>query len=160
MKALSRKLFLHTMLAACALTLLPPALAAERRATADEAKAMVNRAGEYLKKNGKEKAFAEFNNPKGSFIDRDLYIFAFMADGDGVELANGGNLKLVGKNVLEMKDADGQYLIKNILAVGKKKEGNGWVEYKWVNPVTKEIAHKRVYIENVDGVLLGCGVYD
>lgn len=160
MKTISRTFFLRVMLAACAFALIAPAPAAEQRATADEAKAMVKRAGEYLKKNGKDKAFAEFNNPKGAFIDRDLYIFAFMADGDGVELANGGNQKLVGKNVLEMKDADGQYLIKNILAVGKRKEGYGWVEYKWVNPVSKEIAHKRVYVENFDGVLLGCGAYD
>lgn len=159
MKTISRKFFLRAALAACALTLVP-AFAADQRASADEAKAMVKRAGEFLKKNGKDKAFAEFNNPKGAFIDRDLYIFAFMANGDGVELANGGNAKLVGKNVLEMQDADGQYLIKNILAVGKKKEGNGWVEYKWVNPVSKEIAHKRVYVENFDGVLLGCGAYD
>ena len=160
MKTISHKFFLRTILAACAFALITPAPAAEPRATPDEAKAMVKRAGEYLKKNGKDKAFAEFNNPKGAFIDRDLYIFAFMADGDGVELANGGNQKLVGKNVLEMKDADGQYLIKNILAVGKKKEGYGWVEYKWVNPVSKDIAHKRVYVENFDGVLLGCGAYD
>lgn len=154
-----RKLFLQFLCASLALGLFHSAMAAER-GTTDEARAMVKRAAEYMKKNGKDKAFAEFNNPKGSFIDRDLYIFAFSANGDGIELANGGNLKLVGKNLIEMKDADGQYLIKTILAVAKKKEGYGWVEYKWVNPVSGAIEHKKVYVENVEGILLGCGAYE
>ncbi|SFU56713.1 cache domain-containing protein [Pseudoduganella namucuonensis] len=133
--------------------------AAAEKGTADEAVAMVKKAGEFLKKNGKEKAFAEFNTPKGQFIDRDLYIFAFMANGDGVEVANGANVKLVGKNVLEMKDADGKFLIKDILAVGMGKEGKGWVDYKWPNPSTGKLDAKRTYVERFDDVIIGCGVY-
>jgi len=129
------------------------------KGTADEAVAMVKRAAEFLKKNGKEKAFAEFNNPKGAFIDRDLYIFAFMTNGDGVEVANGANPKLVGKNVLEMKDADGKFLIKDILKVGNSKEGKGWLDYKWPNPASGTLDAKRTYVERVDDVILGCGVY-
>lgn len=132
---------------------------AAEKGTADEAVAMVKKASEFLKKNGKEKAFAEFNNPKGQFIQKDLYIFAFGANGDGVELANGANVKLVGKNVLEMKDADGKYLIKDILALGMSKEGKGWVDYKWPNPSTGTVDGKRTYVERVDDVVLGCGIY-
>ncbi|MES2264593.1 MAG: cache domain-containing protein [Pseudomonadota bacterium] len=135
----------------------PLAIAADK-GTADEAVAMVKKAGEFLKKNGKEKAFAEFNNPKGQFVDRDLYIFTFLANGDGIERANGANPKLVGKNVSDMKDADGKFLIKDILAVGTGK-GQGWVDYKWPNPVTGSIDAKRTYVERVDDVLIGCGVY-
>ncbi len=130
------------------------------KATAEEAVAMVNKAAAYLKKFGKEKAFAEFNNPNGQFIDRDLYIYAFLANGDGIERANGANLKLVGKNVSEMKDADGQYLVKNILAVTDSKNGEAWLEYKWVNPVTHGIDRKKAYVKRVGGVLLGCGIYE
>ena len=132
---------------------------AAEKGTADEAVAMVKKASEFLKKNGKEKAFAEFNNPKGQFIQKDLYIFAFGANGDGVELANGANVKLVGKNVLEMKDADGKFLIKDILALGMSKEGKGWVDYKWPNPSTGSIDGKRTYVERVDDVVIGCGIY-
>lgn len=134
------------------------AVAAEK-GTADEAVAMVRKASEFLKKNGKEKALAEFNNPKGQFIQKDLYIFAFGANGDGVELANGANLKLVGKNVLEMKDADGKFLIKDILALGMGKEGKGWVDYKWPNPSTGTVDGKRTYVERVEDVVIGCGIY-
>jgi signal transduction histidine kinase len=129
------------------------------KGTPDEAVAMVKRAAEFLKKNGKEKAFAEFNNPKGQFINKDLYIFAFLATGDGVEQANGANPKLAGKNVLEMKDADGKYLVKEIIATGMGKDGKGWVDYKWPNPATGAIDAKRTYVERVDDVILGCGVY-
>lgn len=146
------------LLGFCFLAFSFPTLAADR-GTQDEAVALVKKAGDYLKKNGKEKAFSEFNNAKGQFIDRDLYIFAFMANGDGIEKANGGNNKLVGKNVLEMKDADGKFLIKDIFAVGLGKEGKGWVDYKWPNPVSGIIENKRTYVEKVDDVLIGCGVY-
>jgi cytochrome c len=132
---------------------------AAEKGTADEAVAMVKKAGEFLKKNGKEKAFAEFNNPKGQFIHKDLYIFTFLANGDGIEQANGANVKLVGKNVTEMKDADGKFLIKDILALGMGKEGKGWVDYKWPNPSTGTIDAKRTYVERVEDVIIGCGIY-
>jgi cytochrome c len=129
------------------------------KSTPEQAVAMVKKAGEYVKKHGKEKAFAEFNNPKGQFIDRDLYIFAFLNNGDGIEMANGANQKVVGKNLIGMKDADGKLLIKDILAVGASKSGTGWVDYKWPNPVTGTVDAKRTYIETVDGVVIGCGIY-
>jgi len=133
---------------------------ASGKATAEEAVAMVNKAAAYLKKFGKEKAFAEFNNPNGQFIDRDLYIYAFLTNGDGIERANGANSRLVGKNVAEMKDADGQYLIKNILAVADSKSAEAWLEYKWVNPVTHAIDKKKAFVKKVGDVLLGCGIYE
>ena len=153
-----KNLFKYLVVGWAALLLNAGAGAAEK-GTADEAVAMVRKAGEFLKKNGKEKAFAEFNNPKGQFIHKDLYIFTFLANGDGIEQANGANVKLVGKNVLEMKDADGKYLIKDILALGMGKEGKGWVDYKWPNPSTGTIDGKRTYVERVDDVVIGCGIY-
>lgn len=147
------------LILACVMMMAALCAGAAEKGTADEAVAMVKKASEFLKKNGKEKAFAEFNNPKGQFIQKDLYIFAFGANGDGVELANGANVKLVGKNVLEMKDADGKFLIKDILALGMSKEGKGWVDYKWPNPSTGTVDGKRTYVERVDDVVIGCGIY-
>ena len=142
-----------------ALMMLTLSAGAAEKGSADEAVAMVKKAADYLKKNGKEKAFAEFNNAKGQFIQTDLYIFAFMANGDGIEQANGANYRLVGKNVKEMRDADGKFLIKEILALGMGKEGKGWVDYKWPNPTTGNIDSKRTYVERVEDVVIGCGIY-
>ena len=57
--------FWRLMSIAClSLGLLQTAPAAER-SSADEAVAMVKRAVAYYKKNGREKALAEYNNPAG-----------------------------------------------------------------------------------------------
>ncbi len=62
-------------------------------ATADDAKAMAVKAAAFWKTHGKEKALAEFNNPKGQFVKGDLYVV--VQGYDGVLLANGGNQKIV-----------------------------------------------------------------
>jgi len=124
--------------------------------TADEAKALVSKGAAYIKENGKEKAFLEFTNSKGKFVDRDLYLFA--VDFRGMTLAHGGSEKLVGKDMSGLKDADGKFFIKELIELAKSK-GGGWVDYKWVNPVTKKIEAKSTYVQKVDDYFLGCGIY-
>ena len=141
--------------AVCALALQGQAWAADH-GTPAEATALVKKAIEYIKANGKDKAYAEFNNPKGAFADRDLYIF--VNDMNGVMLAHGANAKLIGKNLIELKDSDNVYFVKSFIEVGKTK-GKGWVDYKWPNPVSKAMESKSTYIEKYDDVLVGAGVY-
>jgi cytochrome c len=138
-----------------ALFLNTAALAAET-GTADEATAMVKKAVAFLKANGKEKALAEFNNQNGQFKNRDLYIF--VQDMKGKMLAHGGNDKLIGKDLIDLKDADGKFFVKNLIEVASTK-GSGWVDYKWTNPSTKAIEAKSSYVEKVDDVFVGCGIY-
>lgn len=138
------------------MTLNHAALAAGGKGSADEAVALVKKAANYLKNNDKEKAYAEFNNNKGQFIDRDLYIFVF--DMTGKTLAHGTNPKLLGKNMTDLKDADGKYFVRSFIEVANTK-GKGWVDYKWINPVSKAIEQKSTYIEKVGDVLVGCGIY-
>lgn len=57
---------------------------AQDRGTPAEAKAMVKKAVAYVKEVGRDKALAEFGNPKGKFIYKDLYIYAGTAE-DAVE---------------------------------------------------------------------------
>lgn len=132
------------------------AWAASEQGTAEEAIAMVKKAVAYLKANGKEKAFAEFSNPKGQFIDRDLYILVL--DSNIVMLAHGVNPKIIGKSLIETKDADGKPFAKQFYEIGATK-GSGWVDYKWPNPVTKVIDQKSTYVEKVGDVLVACGIY-
>jgi cytochrome c len=138
-----------------AIGLQAPAMAGDR-GTPAEATAMVKKAIEYMKTNGRDKAYAEFNNPKGSFRDRDLYIFVY--DMKGTTLAHGTNPKLLGKNLMELKDADGTYIVKSFLEVGNSK-GKGWVDYKWPNPISKAIEPKTTYVEKYEDVVVGAGVY-
>lgn len=124
--------------------------------TKEEAEALVKKAINLIKTEGKEKAFAEINNPKGKFVDRDLYIFVY--DMNGKCVAHGFNPKMIGKDLLEMKDADGRYFVKERIEIAKTK-GKGWQDYKFTNPLTKKIELKTAYIEKAEDLIVGCGVY-
>lgn len=132
------------------------AFAAEQ-ATAQEASAMVKKGVEFIKNNGKDKAFAEFNNPKGQFVKGDLYVMCY--DMSGNNKCHGSNPKLIGKNLLDIKDANGIFIVKNFIEVAQSK-GAGWVDYKWPNSVTKAVENKSTYVEKVDdNLLIGVGIY-
>ena len=124
--------------------------------TAAEAEALVKKAVQLIKTDGKEKAFVEINNPKGKFIDRDLYIFVY--DMTGKCVAHGFNQKMIGKDLIEMKDKDGKYFVKERIEIAKTK-GKGWQDYEFTDPITKKIEHKSAYIEKLDDLIVGCGIY-
>lgn len=123
--------------------------------TPDNAKALVKEAVAFAKANGKEKALAEFSNPKGQFVRGDLYVFA--VDFNGVMVAHGANQTLIGKNMMDAKDPDGVPYIAKFVEVGK--QGGGWVDYKWPHPKTKQVTPKTSYVEAVDDIIVGCGVH-
>jgi cytochrome c len=124
--------------------------------TAAEAEALVKKAVAFVKANGNDKAYEEFTNGK-QFKDRDLYIFAY--DFNGKSLAHGANAKLVGKDLIGLKDPDGKPIIPPLVEIAKTK-GKGWSEsFKFRNPVTEKMEPKIVYVERVGDVFLGCGIY-
>lgn len=132
------------------------ALAADK-GTPDEAVAMVKKAVALIKADGKEKAFAAISDPaNATFHDRDLYIYVY--DLNGVALAHGNNPKMVGKPLIGLKDNEGKPMIKEMVDLAKSK-GKGWVDFKWPNPVTKAVEAKSGYIEKVDDMLVGSGIY-
>ncbi|MBI3229806.1 MAG: cache domain-containing protein [Burkholderiales bacterium] len=122
-----RHFLLALLFATQCLTCITPSYAGDS-GTPAEAQALVKKAVAFAKANGKQKAIDEFNKAKGSFVDRDLYIFVL--DKEGVTLANGVNPKIVGKNVMDMRDTDGKSFIKEITKLSEEK-GEGWVDYKW-----------------------------
>ena len=126
------------------------------QSTSAQAESLVKKAVQFYKEKGKEAAFAEFSNPAGKFTAKDLYIF--VVDLAGNTLAHGGNAKLVGKNMMEVKDPDGKFFIKECIEIAKAK-GKGWSDYKWSNPATKKIEAKTTYVEKADDFVFGCGVY-
>jgi cytochrome c len=129
---------------------------AQERASTKEAELLVKKAVDYLKKNGKEKALAAFNDPRGPFTYRDLYIAAY--DLTGRCVAHGQNKDRVGKNLIGDKDPDGKAFVAERIQVARAK-GSGWQEYKFMNQVTKEVEHKVAYFERVDDIVIACGAY-
>ncbi|MDK9708093.1 MAG: cache domain-containing protein [Desulforhopalus sp.] len=129
---------------------------AAEQGTKDEAVAMVKKAIEFIKANGNDKAFAEITNPKGQFVDRDLYVVVY--DMNAKCLAHGQKASMVGKELIDFKDSDGKEFYKERIEL-MKKQTSAWQDYKFMNPVSKEIEPKSMYLERVGDLIVGCGVY-
>ena len=129
----------------------------------NDAKSLVKQAVAYAKENGKEKFFNEVRNPSGKFhfkegTKKGLYIFVY--DEKGTVLAHGVRLELTGKNRWNDKDPDGKYWIRDWTEL-VHKSGSGWITYKEYNPADKnQMKSKSSFVELVDGMIIGCGIYD
>lgn len=147
------KRFVCVMVSVCALLgCLTAAFASNKH---DDAKDLVKKAAVFLHKNGNVKGVAEFNKNPGPFVKGELYIFLF--DSKGITLAHGGNPKLVGKDMYNLKDSDGKFFVQDVINTAKK--GGGWTEYRWTNPTSKKIEPKMSYVEAVGDLTVGCGFY-
>ncbi|MCU6434464.1 cache domain-containing protein [Undibacterium sp. Jales W-56] len=131
-----------------------PVLAAEH-GTANEAKAMVQKTIDAMKKSGVQATIAEINKHDGQYSDKDLYVVVY--DLNGKNLAH-LNPRMIGKDMIDLKDEDGKFFIKERLDIAKKK-GSGWQDYKFLNPLSKQIEPKSMYIEKYQDVIVGCGIY-
>ncbi len=130
--------------------------AAGKRGTAAEAEAMVKKAVAMDKAKGNDAVFAEIVNPKGQFTDRDLYVTVY--DMNGKCVAHGANPKMVGKDLMDLKDPDGKAFIRERIEI-VKRDGKGWQEFKFTNPLTKKVEPKRAYFERYGDLVFLCGFY-
>ncbi len=126
------------------------------QATSNAAREWVKKAAAFYHAQGKDQALATFSDPKGQFVKGDLYIFVL--DLNGKMLAH-PKAELCGKDFMVVKDERGKLFAAEIVKEAKEK-GNGWIEYKWENPVTKMIEDKITYFEKVDDVIIAAGFYD
>jgi len=111
----------------------------------------------YAKTNGKEKALAEFSNPNGSFVQGELYIYAY--DFNGTTLAHPFNPEKIGANRMNETDASGGFYIRNLSEAARN--GNGFVQFSYINPAHNRLVESKLgYVEKVDDTwFLGSGIY-
>ena len=125
-------------------------------ASADQAKAMLNRASDAVKNNAKS-AFKSFGDLNGKFIEDDLYVFVI-----GIEdmhfRAHGANPRLVNTDAKTLTDPNGKPIIQMMITMIKSK-GQGELEYSWRNPVTSKIEKKHTFVRKVGNYLVGVGYY-
>jgi cytochrome c len=152
MRAAPLRLTLIATLAASAVC----AHAADGGATEKEAIAMVKKGLAFIKTHGKEKGYAEVSNKAGQFIDRDLYLVVYGLD--GTVRAHGANPKMVGKNLIELKDVDGKAFVKERVELAQSK-GTFWQDYKFTNPENKKIEPKSMYCERLEDSAVCGGIY-
>jgi cytochrome c len=126
-------------------------------ATAAQAQALAERAVAHIHDVGRDQAFADFSRPDGGFVNGELYVFC--QDASGVVLAHGGNPKLVGRNMADVRGPDGRLANVEINHLGLT-QGSGWLEFRWPNPATKRIELKAAYVLKVDShTVCGSGYY-
>jgi len=124
--------------------------------TREEAKAMVKRVQDKFKRDGAEATFKAITGKSKAFHDRDLYPFVY--DLNGVNVAHGTKPELVGKNLIDFKDQNGKFLIREMIE-RVNDAGGGWVNYRWTSPSTNNIEDKSAYVEKMGQYFVGVGVY-
>jgi methyl-accepting chemotaxis protein len=126
-----------------------------RQGSADEARNLVDRAAELIRQKGLQAAAAIFRDPKGGFLDRDLYIF--VTDRDARYHVHGAKPAMEGKLVHEVPGIDGDRFARESWAA---TTGNHWVEYTIINQTTGKVQPKASYVVAIsDKLLVGCGIY-
>lgn len=134
---------MRRMALVAALLLVTGNVRAQEPVSKEQVVAYVEKMQAYIDQVGTEKAFADFSDTKGPWIQGELYPFCHSLA--GINVAHGGNPNMVGKGgVLDIRDPDGRY-VNRLIFEKIQADGKGWVEYRWPNPLTKKIEMKDVY---------------
>jgi TRAP-type uncharacterized transport system substrate-binding protein len=139
-----------------------PAGAVSEFGTRDEAVAMVHRVQEMFKKLGAEGTFQAVKRKAPGTIDRDLYAYIIDTKNftNWVVMANGAIPTMTtGTSLWDFRDQNGKYLGREQAEVCKS--GRGWVDFRWLSPVTQQIDDKSAYIERIGDTsyCIGVGIY-
>lgn len=127
-----------------------------QQGSAEEAMELVEQAMAHRHRCGSRDTFLrDVTNPAQAFHDRDMYVFVL--NHNGAYLAFGGNPAKVGTRVQDIAGIDGQGLVDDIMNQAAIEPG--WVEYDITNPTTGRVQTKMSYVQQVDDVVVGCGVY-
>jgi cytochrome c len=153
---MNKQILINVLIGASAAVFITGANAKEGNATAAEATAMVKKGVAFIKASGKDKGYAEISTKGGQFSDRDLYLTVYGMD--GTVRAHGANEKMIGKNLIDLKDVDGKAFVKERVDLATSK-GTFWQDYKFTNPVSKKIEPKSMYCEKLDDAVVCGGIY-
>ena len=131
---------------------------AQEKATKEECVAKVKEAAALVKEIGLEATLKKLNDPNGGFRWKDTYVFCYRLDGTMLAFPNE---KLVGQNLIGLKDTNGKMYVAEFMSTAKSASGEGWVTYTWPKPGEKEASPKLTYVYRVPGEDVGmfAGIY-
>lgn len=109
----------------------------------------------------REEAIAEFYRVAAAskFDDGTGYFFAY--DNKGVNVMHAANPALVGKDLSQLQDPTGDYIIRNMLEVAKNPAG-GYFSYLWPKPghPEEDLFEKQSFAATLPwGDVIGTGIY-
>ncbi len=121
------------------------------QATKEDAQAAMDRATRYAASNGNEalvKSLQKANSPLHAGATRVLVL-----DMAGNVVADPIQPQRVGRNVLDLKDAQGNYLFVDALQVANAS-GEGWLYYKTRSPMTRAERREAALVKRQGDVVL------
>jgi signal transduction histidine kinase len=127
---------------------------AEGKASAADAKAMLERAAAAIKTD-KAKALAAFIHGGDGFRDRDLYVFCARSDGKVDAHIDPAQ---IGRNIKDLYDVDGVAFGQEMMAVATEGEIKA-VSYMWPEPGSHTPAEKVSFVTRAADQMCGVGYY-
>ena len=124
---------------------------------AEQAKAMVARALEYMGLHGASALIEKVNADAPVFHQGEFYVFVL--DRAGTIMAHPINPGWIGVDDQTGRDADGNAFLARMAAAAAGNPGGSWFDYRWPNPVTGEISTKSSWIVMQDDYIVGVGIY-
>jgi signal transduction histidine kinase len=122
-----------------------PHALADEKPSLDDIRALTLQAAEIVGRDGVDKVRALFH-ADGPFRFGEIYVNVI--DLNGTWLIYPPNPRNEGKSVLNVRDADGKLLVQDIIRIATG-QGEGWVEYRWLNPASNAIEKKASYVKLV-----------
>ncbi len=127
--------------------------------TRADAVSMVDRAAAMLQERGWDATFAAVDDEHGPFRDGELYVFVIdCLNPELTVVANGAFHGLIGVPQRDAVDAEGRFFQQDMAALVRAQTA-GWLDFMWLNPLTRKMGHKDVYVRLVDGLIIGAGVF-
>lgn len=158
MRQTNRSTRLYTGIYFLVCTVLLPAHAEDTSgATKEDAVKMVRQGIAAIKQQGQQRVYQEISQPDGKYRYQDLYLVVYRLD--GLVLAHGASKKMLGKQLIEMQDADGKAFIKERMQLAAKST-SFWHHYKFPNPENRRVEAKTMYCERLSNTVVCGGVYD
>ena len=128
----------------------------DRAQDRERAVRMVRAGASHMRKVGVQQACKDFMNPAGGFIRGEDYLFVL--DLNCKRLAFPPDPSTVGQDDSNLRDADGHQFSRQSVEMARAY-GSGWNDYRMPHPTSGKIEPKSAYVERVDEVVIGCGIY-
>ena len=120
---------------------------------------VVGRAAALVAEEG-PRAFDTLRDRCGPFVFMDTYVFVLSPD--GIQLVNADFPSLEGKNIIDLRDANGKPVIREEIAAATEK-GSAWLELWWFKPGHNTPARKEAFVQMTrfgDATyIVGSGIY-
>lgn len=119
---------------------------------------LISSAEHYLRAASFVELKERINNPTGVFVRGNIHLEVYSFD--GVCVANGDQLALIGQNLLDAKTGDGKFIVRDMIQIAKTK-GEGWYDFVGVsgNQPARVFVKKIVDPKTNTPYVLSCSYY-